>query len=41
MEYDIAMMKAQAEYDAWVEGRKGSKGIRVYSRAELDKEQEK
>jgi hypothetical protein len=40
MQYDIAMMKAQEEYDAWVTGRKTQKGIRVYSRKELDKEAE-
>lgn len=44
MEYDLAMMAAQKEYDAWVQSRKGGnrnrKGITVYSRKELDKEKE-
>jgi hypothetical protein len=35
------MAKAAEEYDAWVAGRKGKQGIRVYSRAELDKEEQK
>lgn len=39
--YYAAMAAAAEEYDAWVAGRKGQKGIRVYTRAELDKERDK
>ena len=31
MQYDLAMMRAQEEYDAWVKSRKGKKGITVYA----------
>ena len=35
--YDIAMMAAQEEYDAWVKSRKGRKqGISVYTRKQED-----
>ena len=36
--YYAAMAAAAEEYEAWVEGRKVGKGIRVYSRKELDNE---
>lgn len=43
MVYDLAMMAAQKEYDAWVESRKGGngnrKGITVYSRKQLNEEE--
>ena len=43
MEYDLALMAAQKVYDAWVQSRKGGngnrKGITVYSRKQLDKEE--
>lgn len=42
MMYDLAMMAAQKEYDAWVQSRKGGngnrKGITVYSRTQLNEE---
>ena len=42
-QYDIAMMEAQAEYDAWVESRKGGngnrKGITVYKRKATGQEE--
>jgi hypothetical protein len=42
MVYDLAMMAAQKEYDAWVQSRKGGngnrKGITVYSRKQLNEE---
>jgi len=31
MVYDIAMMEAQEEYDAWVKSRKGKKGMKVFA----------
>lgn len=31
MVYDLAMMAAQEEYDAWVDGRKTRKGVKVYA----------
>lgn len=37
--YDVAMMAAQEEYDAWVASRRGRKqGITVYTRKQEDKE---
>ena len=42
MVYDLAMMAAQKEYDAWVQSRKGGngnrKGITVYSRKQINEE---
>ncbi len=44
MVYDLAMMAAQKEYDAWVKSRKGGngnrKGITVMSRAQHNREEE-
>lgn len=44
MEYDLAMMAAQKEYDAWVKSRKGGngqrKGITVISRAQINRQEE-
>ena len=41
MVYDLAMMAAQKEYDAWVKSRKGGngnrKGITIYSRKQITK----
>lgn len=31
MLYDLAMMAAQEEYDAWVNSRKGKKGVKVFA----------
>ena len=31
MLYDLAMMAAQEEYDAWVNSRKKRKGVKVYA----------
>lgn len=31
MEYDVAMMEAEAEYKAWVKSRKGKKGMKVFA----------
>jgi len=31
MEYDIAMMEAEKEYKAWVNSRKGKKGMKVFA----------
>ena len=31
MLYDVAMMAAQEEYDAWVQSRKGKKGMKVFA----------
>jgi hypothetical protein len=31
MKYDLAMMQAQEEYDAWVKSRKGKKGMKVFA----------
>lgn len=31
MEYDVAMMEAEAEYKAWLKSRKGKKGVKVYA----------
>ena len=31
MEYDIAMMEAEQEYQQWVKSRKGKKGVKVYA----------
>jgi hypothetical protein len=37
MEYDLAMMEAEKEYQAWVNSRKGRKqGITVYTRKQED-----
>ena len=30
-QYDVAMMQAQEEYDAWVKSRKGKKGMKVFA----------
>ena len=41
MEYDLAMMAAQEEYDAWVASRKknvGGNGITVYSRKKKEQD---
>lgn len=39
MRYDIAMMQAEKEYQAWVISRKrANAGIQVYSRKEVAKE---
>jgi len=41
MQYDIAMMEAQEEYDKWVKSRKKNvhgNGITVYSRKHTDGE---
>jgi hypothetical protein len=41
MVYDLALMAAQKEYDAWVDSRRGGngnrKGITVYSRKQINK----
>lgn len=37
--YYVAMAEAMEEYEAWVEGRKTQKGIRVYHRKELDNDE--
>jgi hypothetical protein len=37
MQYDLAMMRAQTEYDAWLNDRKTNKGISVYSRKPASK----
>ena len=34
--YMKAMVEAQEEYDAWMRGRRGIKGITIYSRKDLD-----
>lgn len=43
MVYDLALMSAQKEYDAWVQSRKGGNGnrtgITVYSRKQITKEE--
>ena len=31
MEYDIAMMEAEEEYQRWVKSRKGRKGMKVFT----------
>lgn len=31
MEYDVAMMEAEEEYQRWVKSRKGKKGVKVYA----------
>jgi hypothetical protein len=31
MEYDLAMMEAEKEYKAWVNSRKGKKGMKVFA----------
>ena len=31
MEYDLAMMEAEKEYQAWVNSRKGKKGMKVFA----------
>jgi hypothetical protein len=31
MEYDLAMMEAEKEYKAWVQSRKGKKGMKVFA----------
>ena len=31
MEYDLAMMEAEQEYQAWVKSRKGKKGMKVFT----------
>ena len=31
MEYDIAMMEAEKEYKAWLQSRKGKKGIKIFA----------
>ena len=31
MEYDIAMMEAEKEYQQWVNSRKGKKGMKVFA----------
>ena len=36
MEYDLAMMEAEKEYQAWVNSRKGKRGIVVYTRKQED-----
>lgn len=36
--YYKALAEAAEEYDRWVDGRKMNRGIRVYSRKELDNE---
>ena len=42
-QYDVAMMQAQEEYDAWVDSRRGGngnrKGITIYSRKQINKEE--
>lgn len=44
MVYDLAMMEAEKEYKEWVKSRKGGngnrKGITVYSRKQLNEEEE-
>lgn len=37
--YYAAMAEAIEEYEAMIEGRKLNKGIRIYSRKELDREE--
>ena len=36
MEYDVAMMEAEEEYNEWVKSRKGKRGITVYTRKQED-----
>jgi hypothetical protein len=31
MEYDVAMMEAEKEYQAWIKSRKGKKGMKVFT----------
>jgi hypothetical protein len=31
MEYDIAMMEAEKEYNAWLKSRKGKKGMKIFA----------
>ena len=31
MEYDLAMMEAEKEYQAWLKSRKGKKGMKVFA----------
>lgn len=31
MEYDLAMMEAEKEYTAWVNSRKGKRGMKVFA----------
>ena len=31
MLYDVAMMEASAEYEAWLKSRKGKKGMKVFA----------
>ena len=31
MLYDVAMMEAEEEYNAWVNSRKGKKGMKVFA----------
>jgi hypothetical protein len=31
MEYDLAMMEAEKEYKAWVNSRKGKRGMKVFA----------
>jgi hypothetical protein len=31
MAYDLAMMEAEKEYKAWLNSRKGKKGVKVYA----------
>lgn len=31
MVYDVAMMEAEKEYQAWVNSRKGKKGMKVFA----------
>ena len=42
MEYDLAMMSAESEYNAWVASRKknvGGNGITVYSRKKKEEQE--
>lgn len=40
MEYDVAMMEAEAEYKAWLTARKGKKGVKVFAVRSATLEQE-
>jgi len=31
MLYDVAMMEASAEYEAWLKSRKGKRGMKVFA----------
>jgi len=39
--YMQAFVEAQEEYDAWMRGRRGIKGITIYSRKDLDADRDR